>query len=328
MLLKTPYDAPVAKAYDLKKIHSEVAEAVSLGEYASAAKLQECINIYGRPNPAWPLQLSDDTVALVRNKNYKTNPNPIPLPFKLRTAAGKELYAIDVRRFTEEMTHPSLFGRMYITEEPMVFADIISWMRCWDAREYGDIRRLHDYVTGSFAIWVCTVVSNITGINGGVDLDIIRFLACYWFQSQFSETAYEMDDQERARMRKIICNALMRPDAVVEYQTKEFPYIGSLEDFIEAVKKYLPNNRRVHLLSRALYYQQCSQQWYGQNTSLMCSVALEYPPFFVSMMYHAIANNAASGSTFTRCMTTLRDTQKRADFLATYRRVINVWKQP
>lgn len=328
MLLKTPYDAPVMKAYDLKKIQSQVAEAIVAGEYASREKLDESAAIYRTPNPMWDFELANDVVAIVKNTDWKTTVDPFPIPFKMRTAAGKELYVLDARMYTAPANHYRQYGIMHNPSEIGVYSDIISWMRCWDAREGGDIRRVHDYVTGTFANWIASAVSRITGVNGGEDYDIIRFLAAYWFQAQFSEVPYEVTVEERLRMRRVMTNCWPRPDSVVDLQTKDFGYIGNLEDFLEAVKKQLPNNRRVHMLNRAYFTQQIANSWRGFHAGVMCNVAMEYPPFFIAMYYYSLTNSWAKDVGLGKVAQNLRDTQKRADFLASYRRTINVWKQP
>ena len=50
MIMKTPYDIPVAKTFDLKKIQSQIAEAVVAGEYATLDKVRESRDIYRRPD--------------------------------------------------------------------------------------------------------------------------------------------------------------------------------------------------------------------------------------------------------------------------------------
>lgn len=328
MILKTPYDAPVLKTYDVKKIQLQIAEVVLAGEYANAPKLKESYEIYKSPNPMWTYNFADDVIALCKNTDWKTTADPFPFPIKVRTASGKELYAVDFRPHMRVANHYRMYGDMLNEGEVAVFEDAISWMRCWDHREYGDIRRVHDYVTGTFANWVASAISSITGVSGGEDYDIIRFLAAYWFQAQFSEVPYEVTVEERLRMRRVMTNCWPRPDSVVDLQTKDFEYIGSLEDYLEAIKKLLPNNRRLKMLNRAWFTQQLANNWRGINGGLWCNVALEYPPFFIAMYYNALTNPWAKDCSFSRIAQNLRDTQKRADFLASYRRSVNVWKQP
>lgn len=328
MIMKTPYDIPVAKTFDLKKIQSQIAEAVVAGEYATLDKVRESRDIYRRPDEMWGVDLASDTICIVRNTEYKTSVEPFPYPIKVRTAAGKELYALDLKFCVAEERNKNLYGKMYNPDPAKFLVELLPWMRAWDAGEYGDIRRVHDYVTGTFAVWVSSVISNVTGVHGGEDFDIIRFLACYWFQSQFSPVPYVMDEQERLRMRRIMVNCWPRPDSVVDLQTKDFQYIGSLEEFIEAVKRMLPKNRRMQMLNRAMFTQQVSNGWYGFNPGMMPAAALEYPPMFIAMYYFSLTNSSQQGHSFGKATQVLRDTQKRADFLASYRRTVNVWKQP
>ena len=65
--MKTPYDIPVAKTFDLKKIQSQIAEAVVAGEYATLDKVRESRDIYRRPDEMWGVDLASDTICIVRN---------------------------------------------------------------------------------------------------------------------------------------------------------------------------------------------------------------------------------------------------------------------
>jgi hypothetical protein len=161
MIMKTPYDIPVAKTFDLKKIQSQIAEAVVAGEYATLDKVRESRDIYRRPDEMWGVDLASDTICIVRNTEYKTSVEPFPYPIKVRTAAGKELYALDLKFCVAEERNKNLYGKMYNPDPAKFLVELLPWMRAWDAGEYGDIRRVHDYVTGTFAVWVSSVISNI-----------------------------------------------------------------------------------------------------------------------------------------------------------------------
>ena len=280
----SPYQTFACTGYDLEKITQEVQLEMVVDPWASMIDLGN--------------QLGDRAYALF--SNLKFNPKPFAHPIdivrdKNRGDLKSDIVVVDTRPFTK-VSKLHMFDVTKHAENDLARRRAVLHAIWRDSDRYL-IQNACSPLIQVYAAWISESISKHLNVDAFTQLKIAN-IAAWWFWCQ-SNTEEDLNENRRAKIHREISEATRCSYDTVEDDLNEIGYFDDLESFCNEVKERTDNSRIKHL-DPASVIQLSTGGWIGTWSREIMSVAIEYPPYFVAVVYTAMHERGTRSALFAK----------------------------
>lgn len=271
-MILSPYDATVAKYYQLDKI----IKALRL------ADTEERL-----------IPLEEDYSKTIKQV-VANAPDVGPIPFFVHPVNYLDVYdrpriGLDVRGVAK-ITKPG--STDIITSDAREYRLMVTraiLQRAWNAGQYKELRAVSDLPMIVFTKWVSEAIARRIGLEIEAQANLTA-LTGWWFLCQF-EPSGNFSDSDRNRMVQAIVRATNVPADMVYAATDGIDYVATIDDYVNAAKAS-GWSTRLQALTTPLMLALLSSSWFGSGAKEVVGVALEHPPTFYTLVQFAIEDRS------------------------------------
>jgi hypothetical protein len=181
----------------------------------------------------------------------------------------------------------------------------------------GGARPMQNQFTGAatvYAGWLSELISRQYALDPR-DQVALFCLSYMHYQSLFQESPQLDDDTAQAAVIHII-KATPAPGTLVNSlvsEIKSMP-LGTLDLYCEAVKNLL-QNIRLEKFNAGILITLTGQSWFGLNAKEILAIALEHPPTWTTIVYHALQERTYRNSVIAKLAERYIKGSSRTDFI-------------
>lgn len=277
----SPHETFACTGYIIDKLAVEIQAEVAIDPYRAFTHLDQDLG----------------NRVLVLNSNLHFNPKPFPHPIDIAKAGSdeEEMSVLDVRPFTKMSQHHGA----------QITKSIDYDIACRRGTLHGVWRSSDRYLLSNslsailqiYASWISESICKRLDVDALTQLKIAN-IAAWWFWCQYNEKE-DLSENTRPRIYRIIAEATRSGFDTVEEDLTDIEYFDDLESFINEVKERSDNPRLKHLDPASLI-QLASGGWMGTWAREIMSVAIEYPPYFATVVYTALHERGMRSALFTK----------------------------
>ena len=276
---QSPYETFACTGYELNKIINEIQLELVVDRYGSMMDLS---NEVGEP-----------CVALV--SNLKFNPKPFSHPLDIVVKNGDKMVIGDVRPFTK-ISKLNGFDITKTVEYDLARRRAVLHS-IWKTADQYLLQNALSPLTQIYASWISESLSKHLNVDAFTQLKIAN-IAAWWFWCQCNKEE-GLDDYKRSKIYREICEATRSSYETVEEDLNDIAYFDSIETFCEEVKSRTDATRLKHLDPASLI-QLASGGWMGTWSREIMSVAIEYPPYLIAVVYSAMHERGTRSAMFSK----------------------------
>lgn len=163
----------------------------------------------------------------------------------------------------------------------------------WVTGGQNSIRAQLSFAGSVFGSWISQTVSRVYALDFN-DQITATAISIYYYHTLFTASQkLEGPALEKAVIHTI--NVTKLPAKEVYSIFEKIPVLNDMHDFCAALSSIL-ENVRLRDFNALLLLTQLGSSWYGNNAKEMISVALEYPPAWISIVYAAMTEKTYRNS--------------------------------
>lgn len=155
------------------------------------------------------------------------------------------------------------------------------WVKDHSIRE--DFIRVGDLAAQTYTAWVSFAIGNKLGL----DLDVgreLQIITAAFYLHQFMAADEITSQRGKEKAVKMISRWTRHPVPIIEGIVADLPYMNMLEDYVAAIQSHFSANTRIAQVNVGFIVSALNTSWFGYGAQEICSVALEYPPVFLSLV--------------------------------------------
>ena len=277
----SPHETFACTGYIIDKLALELGAEISIGHANAFTYL--------------PSEVGNDVYALNSNLNFNPKPFPHPIDMIKKDHEEREISVIDVRPFT----------KMSQYHGPQVTKNVDYDIACRRGLLHGIWRSTDRFLLSNslsaigqiYASWISEAICKRLDVDALTQLKIAN-IAAWWFWCQCNEKE-DLTENTRPRIYRMIAETTRSSFDSVEEDLDGIEYFDDIEAFILEVKERSDNPRLKHLDPASLI-QLASSGWMGTWAREIMSVAIEYPPYFATVVYTALHERGMRSALFTK----------------------------
>lgn len=283
-MLLSPYATFACTGYEVEKIGTELQNEISLDEYRAFKNLDNRLG----------------NVVYALNSNIHFNPKPFAHPIDVIGDRNKGEFeravtVIDVRPFTKMTQHHGAQVTKSIDYDVACRRGLLHGI--WNTSDRFLITNVLPSILQVYASWISESICKRLDVDALTQLKISN-IAAWWFWCQYNESA-DVTEVTRPRIYRSIADATRSSFESVEEDLDDIGYFDDITSFCLEVKER-SNNPRVKHLDPASLIQLASGGWMGTWAREIMSVAIEYPPYFATVVYTALHERGMRSALFTK----------------------------
>ena len=234
---------------------------------------------------------------LVLNSNLHFNPKPFPHPIDLGKIGRdeKETSVLDVRPFTKMTQYHGAQITKTIDYDIATRRGTLHGV--WRSSDRYLLSNSLSAILQIYASWISESICKRLNVDALTQLKLAN-IAAWFFWCQYNEKE-DLTENTRPRIYRIIAEATRSGFDTVEEDLTDIGYFDDIESFINEVKERSDNPRLKHLDPASLI-QLASGGWMGTWAREIMSVAIEYPPYFATVVYTALHERGMRSALFTK----------------------------
>lgn len=283
MLRTSSYDTTIGQANNHTKLEQALKVVISTGQLG-----ERRMNI---------LPIRDCSAVFVTGMNTEENTIPAFVHPVLLEVKGKKYLVSDIRSFkATTQLYPSekdFEEAVRIKSEYALVKNRAVLELHWVAGHQNALRSRFAFAGNVFASWISQTISRVYALDMSDQLTASA-IALYYYHSLFtSSQKLEGPALEKAVIHTI--NATKLPAKEIYSIFENMPEMKDMHSLCEALKQGL-ENVRLHDFNALVLLTQLSNSWYGANAKELISVALEYPPAWICIVYAAMTEKTYKNS--------------------------------
>ena len=277
----SPHETFACTGYVIDKLAVEIQAEVAIDPYRAFTVLDQ--------------DLGNDIFVL--NSNLHFNPKPFPHPVDIGKVSHreKEISVLDVRPFTKMTQHHGAQVTKTIDYDIASRRGMLHAV--WRSSDRFLLSNSLSAILQIYASWISESICKRLDVDALTQLKIAN-IAGWWFWCQYNEKE-DLTENTRPRIYRIIAEATRSGFDTVEEDLDDIGYFDDIESFITEIRDRSDNPRLKHLDPASLI-QLASGGWMGTWAREIMSVAIEYPPYFATVVYTALHERGMRAALFTK----------------------------
>lgn len=231
----------------------------------------------------------------------------LPTPFSLTVQSSDEPQAIcvDVRGVTR-MT-PA--GTVTITN-PTDYAflmDLALLTNHWNQEKFlSPIASTNKTIlTKLFTRWLGGSLVTRLNIEPSLQVQVNIIVAYYWLCLNNGGEDFRDDTSKLRLTARTISDAIGAQSNYVTELLEKLEVMTTIDELINQLREH-SGSSRFDSLTAGFIFTLIQYSWYGANPIQVCSTALEFPPIFIGMVYHAATKDGYSKTPIGRLLKDIR----------------------
>ena len=283
-MLTSPYETFACTGYVIEKIALELQNEITLDPNRAFKSLDNRLG----------------NVVYALNSNIHFNPKPFAHPIdvigdKNNGKWERKISVIDVRPFTKVSQYHGAQVTKTIDYDVACRRGLLHGI--WSTSDRFLLTNVLPSILQIFASWISESICKRLDVDALTQLKIAN-IAGWWFWCQYNE-ASDITPSTRAKIYRSVSDATRSSFETVEEDLDEIGYFDDIVSFCEEVKQR-SNNPSVKHLDPASLIQLASGGWMGTWSREIMSVAIEYPPYFATVVYTALHERGMRSAPFTK----------------------------
>lgn len=161
--------------------------------------------------------------------------------------------------------------------------------RLWVDDEFHTVaNNVQEYLIKAYTRWIGVAINQKLLINETTQPNVL-IITAYYVYCQLHPKDSNIDSSKFSRVAAIIARAAMTNVTTTEEILEQLPRLETIDDYIKALQDHAGTDRFAKL-TPGFIFTLVQFAWYGSSVAVICSVAIEYPPVFVAMVYNALNN--------------------------------------
>jgi len=185
-----------------------------------------------------------------------------------------------------------------------------------------DLKSPLEFAGTVFAYWISDVVSKRFALDPKDQLMLTVVLHAYYQSLFIEETSF--DDDIKLTMSIHTIKNINAPGEFVSDVFSHIPGFKNVDDLCEVIKKVL-SNIRLETFSTPLLVNLIQTSWFGTYAKESLSIALEYPPFWLSIVYDAINERTFKNSHIARIAERYGKNRRGEEYVKTFNSVLRTY---
>jgi hypothetical protein len=179
-----------------------------------------------------------------------------------------------------------------INNSPLYRRDVILTVlqSVWEGEGPNAIQRLGNIQISIFATWITGSIVRRYGLDPAQQLKL-QVISAYYYLCLFSEER----KFDPSRAAPLIARSINASTGYVMDVVDTLPFIPDAVEFMRVINESLATER-LSGLNLEYFYASLAGSWFGPNNQILVSVAIEYPPIFVSFLYIALTDRSVTRS--------------------------------
>lgn len=227
---------------------------------------------------------------------YVKGLKPFDLPLEFEGLKGRQV-AVDVRGFTRATGE-----RDFKVVAPGEFEGAIlraALTYAWADRGWEDMRRLHDLPAKVFIRLLSEALVRQLNLNPMDQQGVVAACGLFYF-SNFIPGDDDLSKEELERITVSVARITrISPQKISEFYAGDFAKPTDLEKFCDLLR-VIVQSPRLEKVNAAFIITLMGGIWFGSNARRIVAVALEYPPFWLALVYQAVTDRSFHGARLTK----------------------------
>ncbi|QMP24112.1 hypothetical protein [Proteus phage 10] len=298
-MFKTPYETTAARFYKTDNIKKELRDAKADGLLTSAEV----------PVPVTPASTDIAGPVLTKNHWYVLHNSrvedlvqPFFHPIIFKDSMARQNIAINLRESVSDGGSEGLVIRNrngLMDAEQQIIRMKAVWF--WHEKDPEAMLNISTLPIKVFGRWVTEPIARNLGLGFDITPRLLAYTS-YFFLCQFADREKVEHDFLINCMNRISIQAGIDRHVVMDV-LGAVPFIGTIAEFCEHAKEHV-GSEQLGMLTPKLMVRICGNAWFGANAQESSAIALEFPPYLMSMMYGVIGSrlyrNTALGNILER----------------------------
>ena len=308
----SPYQTFACTGYNLEKITQEIQLEMVVDKHGSMIDLANSIG--------------DRVYALFSNLKFNPKPFPHPLDVAQTKHSGGDnanLVVIDARPFTKISKLQGFDVTKHVEYDLARRRAVLHAI--WRSGDAYLIQNACSPLIQVYAAWISESLAKHLNVDSFTQLKIANIAAWwYWCQNNKEE---DLTENRRSKIYREIAEATRCSYDTVEDDLRDIGYFDDLEIFCNEVKERTDNSR-IKYLDPASVIQLSTGGWIGTWSREIMSVAIEYPPYFIAVVYTAIHERGARSALFAKFVQRFSSRPEMKGFKQAIDRISNTGDSP
>lgn len=280
----SPHETFACTGYIIDKLSNEIQTEITIDPFRAFTHLD--------------YNLGNDVYVL--NSNLSFNPKPFAHPIDIIRDKNdgqykRDVTVMDVRPFTKMSPHHGAMVTKNVDYDIACRRGLLHSI--WTTSDRFLLSNCLSSIAQVFASWISESICKRLDVDALTQLKIAN-IASWWFWCQYNEKE-DLTETTRPRIYRLIAEATRSSFDSVEEDLNDIEYFDDIESFIAEVKDRSDNPRLKHLDPASLI-QLASGGWMGTWAREIMSVAIEYPPYFATVVYTALHERGMRSALFTK----------------------------
>lgn len=233
------------------------------------------------------------------------------LPIKSHNLRGDSIYYIDLRKSNRDYRVNEMTGVL----EPLIMshANFLTHLAAAEetwVKSPGDFSGIYNDAGRVYALWLAKRISNKLVLAPQQTNELIIYFAYYWMTAT---TKYpQINDAEYNGLVNRICQMFgFHPPEVYttldSFQCKVPTGFDNLCEMISATN----HNPKLQKFSRIAVQTIALGSWFGQLGREMSTIMVEYPPYFMTVLYHALSERTYRDTPISKLGTSVMKSERQ-----------------
>jgi hypothetical protein len=242
---------------------------------------------------------------------------PFAHPLRIEVS-GKSMLVLDARAFTREdrindqlrITNPNEYE--FLTLRGRL-------TQAWTQGYESDLQSVGVIVPQVYTRLISEGIVRRLGLNP-MDQQYLAVVTAFYYACLFTDEAslQEHDVAKYAarisRITNINTIAVLQILDQLKGEDQELRVLSNIESLVEAIRK-VGSSPRLEALNAGLLIQAVGGVWFGANAREMVAVSLEYPPYFIALIYMALTDRTFHGAPLSKLVEQLNKRDAGKDFV-------------
>lgn len=303
----SPYETFTCVGYELEKIVLETQRELTVGSHSSMNSFDNATG----------------NVVFGLFSNITFNPKPFAHPIDIVKNQGRgdweeKLVLVDLRPFTK-VSKISQYDVTKVVEYDLARRRGVLHS-IWSTSDGYLVQNVCGPMMQIYCAWISESISRHLNIDTFTQQKIAN-IAGWWWWCQ-SNTKEELTEVHRARIYREIAEATRSSYDTVSADLEGIEYFDDLEVFCNEVKERTGGNRIKHL-DPASVVQLSAGSWMGTWAREIMAVSIEYPPYFISVVYTAMHERGTRSAPFSKLVQRFLGRPELKGFKESVERMVN-----
>lgn len=248
---------------------------------------------------------------------YLKSAAPFAHPIRIE-ASGKPLLVLDARAFTREdrvntelrITNPNEYEFLVLRGRL-----VQAWLDGYAA----DLQSVGLIVPQTYTRLISEAIVRRLGLSA-MDQQYLAALTAFYYACQFTDQQ-TLDETETAkyaarisRITNINTVAVLQILDQLKGNDPHLRVLTNLDSFIGAIRT-VGSSPRLEALNVGLLVQAVGGVWFGASAREIVAVSLEYPPYFIALIYAALTDRTFHGAPLSKLVEQLNKRDAGKDFV-------------